>query len=263
MFNTELFKKKLQTRWVGQNFIFRQKTESTNSDLKSIPANELVNGTVYLADFQWKGRGQYNRNWYAEPGKNLTFTVAFCPANAERLSLLTLSAGWAIIRVLNDQYKLASCLKFPNDVIISEKKVAGILTENIFNGSRLERVLIGIGLNVNQDNFPSDLENAVSLCQVLEKTVDREELLCRLLESIELVYSKWDKKDPELVKEVSRMISGYGQWVSITINGKPEPDKVKFLGVNGEGHLLILTKELQVKIITHEQIRFQPDNTEG
>jgi BirA family transcriptional regulator, biotin operon repressor / biotin---[acetyl-CoA-carboxylase] ligase len=263
MFNTYSFKKKLQTRWVGKNFIFRQQTKSTNSDLKSMPADELINGSVLLADFQLKGRGQYDRDWHAEPGKNLTFTIAFCPEMAERLSLLTLSVGWAIIRVLNGQYKLNSRLKFPNDVIISGKKAAGILTENIFNGSRLERVLIGIGLNVNQENFPAELPNAVSLCQVLEKTVDREELLCRLLESIELVYSKWDKKDPELVKEVSRMISGFGQWVSITINGKPEPDKVKFLGINGEGHLLIFTKELQVKIITHEQIRFHPDNTAG
>lgn len=263
MFKTDSFKKKLQTRWVGKNFIFRQETESTNTELKSIPAKDLVNGTVLLADSQLKGRGQYNRRWHTDPGKNLTFTVAFRPANAEGLSLLTLSAGWAVIRVLNNIYDLNCRLKFPNDVTISGKKIAGILTENIFNGLKPERVLIGIGLNVNQENFPPELDHAVSMSQVLKTSIEREELLCRILESVEFVYRKWDKRETELVREISRTISGYGNWVRITINNKPEPDKVKFLGVNGKGHLLILTEEMEVKIITHEQVRFQSDDKTG
>lgn len=258
MFDIETFEKNLGTQWLGANFLYREEAGSTNTEMKKIRSGELVHGTVLLADTQLKGRGQYDRKWYSEPGKNLTFTIGFRPGSPDRLPLLTLASGWAISKVIQNRYDQQCCLQLPNDVLISGKKVAGILTENIFNGLNLDRVLIGIGFNVNQTEFPAELEQATSLQLLLQNPVPREELMCYLLESIEETYQKWHKRDPELNHHVNRSISGYGEWVNISVNNRPEPEKVKFLGINEEGHLLILTKEFEVKKFTHEQIRIQP-----
>jgi BirA family transcriptional regulator, biotin operon repressor / biotin---[acetyl-CoA-carboxylase] ligase len=258
MFDIQSFERNLRTQWLGANFLYREEAGSTNTEMKKIRSGELVHGTVLLADSQLKGRGQYDRSWYSEPGKNLTFTIGFRPGSPERLALLTLASGWAIIRAIQKRFGQQCSLQLPNDVLISGKKVAGILTENIFNGLKLDRMLIGIGFNVNQTEFPAGLERATSLQLLLQNPVPREELMCDLLESIEEAYQKWKKREPDLSHQVSRSISGYGEWVNILVNNRPEPEKVKFLGINEEGHLLILTKEFEVKKFTHEQIRIQP-----
>ena len=259
MFNTDLFKEYLKTEWLGLNFIFHKKTDSTNSDLKKIASDDLVHGTVLLADHQQNGRGQYNRTWISEPGLNLTFTMAFRPDETDRLSLLTLSTGWALINFLRCEFQLEGNLKMPNDVLISGKKISGILTENIFYGSRLDRVLIGVGLNVNQSRFSSELNQATSIRIEKGKPCNREVILAKLLMEIETAYSRWKLGDPDFIREINRSIEGYGDWVRITVNNIPEKEKVKLLGVNELGHLLILTKKLEVKKFIHEQVRIQPD----
>jgi BirA family transcriptional regulator, biotin operon repressor / biotin---[acetyl-CoA-carboxylase] ligase len=259
MFNTGQFKKHLNTEWLGSNFIFEDVTDSTNSDLKKIPSDQLKHGTVLLADYQLHGRGQYNRNWISEPGQNLTFTLAFRPAAFDRLPLLTLATGWALIQSLNFHYQIKATLKLPNDILSSQKKIAGILTENIFYGSRLDRVLIGIGLNVNQCHFSSDIENATSVFNEIGKSCNRERLLAQLLSDIEIAYDRWSLGDPDFILEINRTLEGYGKWVEVTVNDIPEKDKVKLLGMNELGHLLILTKEFEVKEFIHEQVRIQPD----
>jgi len=263
MFNSDLFKRHLKTEWLGSNFIFREKTDSTNSDLKKIASEDLVHGTVLLADHQQNGRGQYNRLWISEPGLNLTFTMAFRPAETDRLPLLTMTIGWALINFLQCEFRFKGYLKMPNDVLISRKKIAGILTENIFYGSRLDRVLIGVGLNVNQSQFSSELDQATSIRIENGKSCNREEMLAKLLMEIEAAYSRWTLRDPDFIRDINRSIEGYGDWVRITVNNIPEKEKVKLLGVNESGHLLILTKELEVKKFIHEQVRIQPGYKEG
>jgi BirA family transcriptional regulator, biotin operon repressor / biotin---[acetyl-CoA-carboxylase] ligase len=257
MFDSDHFKENLKTQWLGANFIFREFTDSTNTDLKKIPSDKLIHGTVLLAENQRRGRGQYSRNWLSEPGHNLTFTLALRPSEADRLPLLTLATGWAIIRTLKKNYQFDSFLKLPNDILVSGKKIAGILTENVFYGSRLDRVLIGIGLNVNQSDFSPEISHATSVFREFGTQCDREILLAKLLSGFEDAYRRWKLNDKELILDINRTIEGYGEWVSIIINNKPEKKKVKLLGVNELGHLLILTKEFEVKEYTHEQVRIR------
>ncbi|MEX2573930.1 MAG: biotin--[acetyl-CoA-carboxylase] ligase [Balneolaceae bacterium] len=263
MFVTSDYKKKLNTQWLGSEFRYLEQTESTNSLLKSVPAEELAHGTVLLADRQLKGRGQYNRNWLSEPFKNLTFTIALKPARSDTLSLLALAAGWGIVRALQTVYGNRFYLKWPNDVMISGKKLGGILVESVFNGSSLDRVLVGIGLNTGQMNFPKELPHATSLAHEFGNPPAREEILCRILEYIEVAYRKWQRSDVQLIHDINDSMAGFGDWVRITVNGEASPEKVKFLGVNPEGHLVILTPEIEVKKFIHEQIRIFPDHPPG
>lgn len=261
-FNVELLKNKLHTSWLGSEFLYIDRVESTSSYLKKVPSSELVHGTVLITDNQTKGRGQYNRKWSAEPGKNLTFTIAFRPAAADRLTLLTLTCANAVTTVLQDLLEQSVRIKWPNDIFIHGKKVGGVLTECCFNGKKLDRVLIGIGLNVDQTFTDSELKmKAASITSFTNKAISREELLSKLLEAIELGYKNWHKFDNELQKAISQKMIGYGEWVSLQINNKIESQKYKFLGVNQKGELTALNEQLDVKTFSYEQIRIIPDRT--
>ncbi|MEX0823569.1 MAG: biotin--[acetyl-CoA-carboxylase] ligase, partial [Balneolaceae bacterium] len=249
-------KNQLHATWVGSEFIYMESVDSTNIALKRIPPSELIHGTVLLTDHQTKGRGQYEKKWEAEPAKNLTFTIAFRPPAGERLTLLTLASAHAIRSVLEEKTGKKTEIKWPNDLLIEGKKVGGILTEGIFNGQKLDRVLIGVGLNVLQTQFSKEIEGlATSMKKITGQNYSREKLLSELLQSIEVAYQKWHKQDAGLCREISEHMIGYGEWVQLTIGNKHENGKYKFLGVNEKGELLALNEDLDIKTFTYEQIR--------
>lgn len=259
MFNTSEYRKCLETEWLGTEFQYLEQTDSTNTLLRRVPTDELVHGTVLLADRQLKGRGQFQREWLSEPFRNLTFTVGLKPAATRAPSLITPSAALAVVTVLNEEWGDRFYIKWPNDIMVEGRKLGGILTECVFNGSRLDRVLIGIGLNVNQTRFPEPFRNrATSLkLETGGETLQRERLLTRLLESIERVYGRWEHGERSLIRDINRLMEGYGQWVDILVNGTDLHEEMKFLGVDGDGHLVALTSEIEVIRYTYEQIRIQ------
>lgn len=260
-FDVDRFRRILQASWLGSEFIYLEKTDSTNSYLKEIPSPELMHGTVVLADHQLKGRGQYERKWEAEPFKNLTFTVAFRPNTSERLNLLSIAAAFSITKALEAYIPKSVCLKWPNDILVDGKKLGGLLTECTFNGSRTDRVLIGFGLNVAQSQFSNGVkETAVSFNTVSDVSVSREELLSEILLGIENVYHRWYKQDETLKRDVSQKLLGYGEWVQVSINGVIPNQKFKFIGINSNGELMMLNEQLDVNTFTYEQVRIITGN---
>lgn len=261
LFDIEKFQKALNTRWLGSEFLFVEQADSTNTVLKKKPAGQISHGTVLLADLQHKGRGQYDRVWESEPGKNLTFTIAFKPSGAERLPLLTLAIATAINQSLQAVSDISFQVKWPNDLMCNGGKIGGLLTESIFNGQQIDRVLIGIGLNVCQTSFSKEISSgATSLKLITDKIYERETLLADILQRIEKAYDKWNIYDDSLLHEVNRNLIGYGKWVTISIDGKTKKDKVKFLGINERGQLVILTHNYDVETFSYEQIRVDPDD---
>ncbi|WP_234572307.1 biotin--[acetyl-CoA-carboxylase] ligase [Rhodohalobacter sp. 614A] len=262
-FDVDQFRHILQTSWLGSEFIYLEKTDSTNSYLKGIPSSDLSHGTVVLADHQLKGRGQYERKWEAEPFKNLTFTVAFRPNVKERLNLLSIGIAYSITKTLEPHISESKqvCLKWPNDILVDGKKLGGVLTECIFNGSRTDRVLIGFGLNVGQSHFSNGVkETAISFNEVSDSTLSREELLNELLLGMENIYQRWYKRDETLKKDISKKLVGYGEWVQVSINGVIPNQKFKFIGINSNGELMMLNQQLDVNTFTYEQVRIIPDS---
>ena len=260
-FDIEYFNNCLRTTWIGSEFIHVDKVNSTNSSAKNIPPDELVHGTVLNTDNQSSGRGQYERNWFAEPGKNLTFTIVFKPPNAGRLTLLTMASAYAVLNVIKQKTDHPVSLKWPNDIMIDGKKVGGILTECIFYGQNPDRVLIGIGLNISKADFDEELKDiAISLESVTNETVKREQLLADILASVELVYQKWHKQDAFLHQEISRNMIGFGEWVKLKVAHELQEGRFKFLGVNEKGELLVLNEDLDVNTFSHEQVRIITDS---
>jgi BirA family transcriptional regulator, biotin operon repressor / biotin---[acetyl-CoA-carboxylase] ligase len=261
LFDVEFFNNQLRTTWVGSEFIHIKKVDSTNSWLKKIPSKKLVHGTVVNTDHQVNGRGQYERNWHAAPGKNLTFTIGLRPPGADRLTLLTMASAYALSTIIEQYTEHTVKIKWPNDVMIDGKKVGGILTECIFLGSKPDRVLIGIGLNIAESNFQSDLAgSAISLKDVSKVKIRKEKLLCECLSAFEQCYHKWHKHDNELHQSISQKMIGYGEWVRLKVDHKFKEGKYKFLGINEKGELLVLNEELDVNTFSHEQVRIVTDN---
>lgn len=256
MFNTAQFEQKLDTSWLGRSFLYFKKIDSTNRYAKAVEIGEFTQGTVILADIQLAGKGQYQKTWISQPNKNLTFSIIFIPPKPGRLTLLTLACASAVYDLLENVGVKKIKLKWPNDVLVDGKKVSGLLTECIYSGSSLEKVVVGIGLNVNQTKFEDEIsDTATSLLKIIGTSFSREEILVELLSRIEHNYRRWVQEDVEMIKEINTKLDGYGKWVSLNVDGKSQLYKSKFLGINNNGALQALNKDLELEAYSFQQVK--------
>ena len=150
---------------------------STNNEAKK-HITDYDNLSVIATIEQSAGRGQGTHTWYTTPGKNLTFTIVFNPENlpASEALYLTRITTLSLLSYLAARGVRAR-IKWPNDIWVEDKKICGILIENILEGNLVHNSIIGIGLNINESGWPEDLPNPVSLSELTGKSYDiREEL---------------------------------------------------------------------------------------
>jgi BirA family biotin operon repressor/biotin-[acetyl-CoA-carboxylase] ligase len=176
----------LLTGRFGSVYRYSKRTASTQRML----APGDPEGTVAVADEQTEGRGRLGRSWHAPAGTSLLFSTLLIPAvEPARLPGLSLIAGSAVAEAIALVSGLEPEIKFPNDVLVRGRKVAGILAE-----SSEGRVVLGIGVNANQDTveLPEDTQTEpTSLRLELGHRVDRAELLAAILSRLELAYDRW------------------------------------------------------------------------
>ena len=178
--------------FVGQNFITLKEVGSTNNFLKELlsKSTPLIEGTVIMAENQYAGRGQQQNGWHAEPGKNLTFSLLLKPAflpvpsQFDLIRVISLGVFDALEPLLGQKLKI----KWPNDIYYADHKLGGMLIENIVQGGQIKNSIIGIGLNVNQENFPAHLPKAISMKQILHADYDLNTLLSEICRNIEAWY---------------------------------------------------------------------------
>lgn len=164
-------------------------SETTASTQRMLGPGDLE-GTVAVADEQTEGRGRLGRSWRAPAGTALLFSTLLIPAvEPSRLAELSLVAGDAVAEAIANTTGLDPKIKFPNDILIGGRKVAGILAE-----SSEGRVVLGIGVNANQNEaeLPADAQTEpTSLRLELGRRVDRAELLAAILARLEPAYDRW------------------------------------------------------------------------
>lgn len=167
------------------NTIWLDSVDSTNSEaLRRLP--DLPHGTVIAAREQTAGRGQRGNTWFSEAGKNLTFSIvlkygpsAFPPLSAAESVILNYLTSVSVVDFLQS-YGIWSKVKWPNDVYVGQRKICGILVENALEGDRLAASVVGVGVNINQREFPQ-LANATSLWSLKGGTYSLEECLDKIL----------------------------------------------------------------------------------
>jgi len=194
-FNLDKFKTFLKTNYMGKNFIYLKKTDSTNSYASELINKGKVNchnylkGTVVFAEIQQKGRGRFERKWLS-PAGGLWFTLIL-ETNLEPKNLMevTLISAHSIVNILDSDYNIDTAIKWPNDIYYKKLKLGGVLTEveRIRNTTYL---VIGIGLNTNLDK--GDLAplggKSTSIKIILDKDIEREALLSKILFRFEADY---------------------------------------------------------------------------
>lgn len=184
------------TFFTGKFLIHLPSVDSTNTYAKEhLSKSTPIDGTVILADEQYAGRGQAGNIWQSMPGENLTFSIIyktdFLPAAAQFGLNMAISLGirTAVAEIIGQQGRqhMNVSIKWPNDIYIDDKKVAGILIENTISGMYLKHSIIGIGLNVNQQDF-AELTRATSLRRELDKSMEQISVLKEVLAAIERYF---------------------------------------------------------------------------
>lgn len=173
------------------NILQLKETVSTNQHLQELIKTQLIpEGFVVSTGFQTAGKGQSGNSWESERNKNLLFSLVLYPSHIpiEEQFLISQLVSVAMKKVLEKRLPDVS-VKWPNDVYTGDRKVAGILIENTWIGSKIGFSVIGIGLNVNQSAFTSDAPNPVSVLQITGKETDKDALLTDILKQIQKEYT--------------------------------------------------------------------------
>ncbi len=243
MFNLENFDIKLNTDYIGKNFIYFEEIDSTNSYLLYKSNSIDISGTTVLAEFQNRGRGRLNRVWTSDTGQNLTFSILFVKNQTifQNLNYLNFSASLAVASSIENLYPLKTELKWPNDILISRKKTCGILVETTTSKGAIERVVVGIGINVNQSHFKGEYNYPPTSLRIeLGKEVERERLLAEVLNNFEYYVNKLKSDKHHIINDWKAKCKMIGEKISIK-----QGDQIKFgvfEDIDENGFLLLKTK---------------------
>jgi BirA family biotin operon repressor/biotin-[acetyl-CoA-carboxylase] ligase len=226
---------------IGHPFIILDSTESTNIHAMAQAHARLAgHGTAYFAREQTAGRGQRGKTWISGPGENIILSVVLQPAAlspAEPFPLHAL-AGLACFDLFNKYAGDGTAIKWPNDLYWRDRKAGGVLIECSSSGDRIHHAVIGIGININQVDFPAALPNPVSLRQVTGKTHGPESLARELCDGIDRRYRQWLSGGMEfLLGEYNDHLYARGRTVTLKTGGTLQPLKVR--GVDEKGLLLV------------------------
>lgn len=177
----------LKTRQFGKKMFVFETLDSTNNCARVLADAGTEEGTVVVSDFQTDGKGRLGREWNSEPGSNLLFSVLLRPSlPKDRPGILPFVAAVSIARSLESLTGLRFECKWPNDILLNGKKLCGILLESSVQDGATTHAILGVGLNVNQKDFPNELRlKATSLSRELKKDFNRGQILKRILEELE------------------------------------------------------------------------------
>jgi BirA family biotin operon repressor/biotin-[acetyl-CoA-carboxylase] ligase len=179
----------LKTRCFGQKVYGYKQTTSTNDRALELAAAGAAEGTLITTEMQTHGRGRRERVWHAKANTNLLFTLILRPAwSLDQAPLVTLLMAVALAKSIRHETGLAAQIKWPNDILVGENKVAGILTEMRVQANEIAYVAVGLGVNVNHHPTGNLRHPATSLAKCLGQPVLRLPLLRRILLEAEKLY---------------------------------------------------------------------------
>lgn len=247
--NTDVFTKVeiesyLDTLWIGKKLIFRKETGSTNLDAKELAEKEEGAGAVVVADIQTAGRGRRGREWVSPSGENIYMTLMLKPqCRPEKASVLTLVMAISVLEAIQEQISQPCGIKWPNDIVVNNRKVCGILTEMSAELDGIHYVVIGAGINVNQEQMAKEIQDkATSLYIEGKEKINRAKLTARVLHYFEENYALFEKNwdFSGLVDKYNGYLINRNREVRV-LDPKGEYDGIA-RGINDKGELIVERK---------------------
>ncbi len=235
----------LQTEVFGQNVFFYEVTDSTNTQAKELLKRRFVpEGTVFVATRQTAGRGTGDHRWESASPESLLFSLILqTPLRHQPLSFLP---AIALARMLRDRHAIDAHLKWPNDVLVGDRKIAGILCEGVSQPSRETAWVVGVGVNVNQRDFPEPIRDvAISMRNCSGTSHAIENVFQDYMLEMEQLYYHAQEDLVQAWLGYTRMI---GQIIRAT--QQDQETTVKVQGLSPEGYLQVEHADGQVEIWT-------------
>lgn len=235
--NTSTLKEGLVTKVLGQKVIFFDQTDSTNTQAKlRMEASPLAEGAVFITAQQTQGKGTDGNAW--ESGENnLSLSVIF-NNDAKVNTLFPLYPAVALAKILREKYNIEAHVKWPNDVLVGKKKIAGILCEGVAG----QYMVVGIGLNVNQMIFPESLSE-IATSMKLEKR--KNHMLEQIFQDFLLAYELLLYGNTDIRQEWLAYTEMIGRTISTSQNDQVQ--KVTVMGMSSEGFLQVKNSEGKVE----------------
>ena len=242
---------------IGSRVVHLVEADSTNNYALNLVRTEYVpDGTIVRADYQHSGRGEAGNQWRSQAGKNLTFTLVLKPPGMQAVHQFRLNkmVSLAIYDFLARHVQNVS-IKWPNDIMIGDAKVGGVLIENNLKGAYIQNCFIGVGLNINQVEFPAMPYPVSSLQLESGQAFDLDLALMQLSELIQARYLKLlATKNENLKGEYLRRLYRYNKWY--LFDDKIEQFKGRIIGVEPTGRLVVERENRTQYSYAHKEIRF-------
>ena len=239
IYNETTITDQIHTKWAGKTVHFARETDSTNLWIKRLAKEGAPEGTLALAEFQSAGRGRLGRSWEVPEGTSVMMSILLRPKfEPQYAPTLTLVMGMAVAKAVK-KLGFDVSIKWPNDVVVSHKKICGILTEMGVRDGKIDYAVIGVGINVNIREFPEEMaDKATSLYLESGRKFDRSQLPGLVMEAFEEYYEKFAATcDLSGLKEkYESILANYNQPVRVLAK---EPYEGVARGITDGGELLV------------------------
>ena len=249
----------LKTEFIGKNIIHFETIDSTNTYSKSIAMKE-PEGTVVISEEQTKGRGRLGRIWDSKAHEGIWMSIILKPDILPyKSTFLTIIAGASIAKALND-LGIKVGIKWPNDIILNGKKLCGILTELSAEIERINYIVLGIGMNVKNKDFPSDIENIATSLYKEGYEISRVDIVRYILCELEKNYIRYivdgDKKSIiDIYKKYSVVLNK-----NIYIIKNEEKELVNCIDINLDGNLIVKRSDGSIDEIISGEVSVRGEN---
>ena len=228
---------------------YYEQLDSTNTKVSELAIEGAEHGTVVVAECQTAGKGRRGRIWDSPAGDNIYMSVLLRPNfEADKAPMVTLLMAYSVAEVLRKRGFSNVQIKWPNDLVISGKKLCGILTEMHLQGSAIDYIVVGVGVNVNISAFPEELvDKATSLFMECGKPTEKEQLIVNILETFMEMYERFAKVgDLKFLQEdYNAILVNRNREVCILEPGNEYTAYA--LGINEKGELLVRLEDGVVK----------------
>jgi len=232
-------------------------TRSTNDKVKMlIKSKKIFSGDLITAKYQYGGRGQRMNKWYSSYGKNLLCSLFYMPVdiNADKTFIVNQAVSLAVLKTIRKFNNEKCLIKWPNDILSVNKKIAGILVENSLSSNKLNHSIIGVGLNINQVFFKR-LPNATSIKKISNKNIDVQRVLNELIDSYKYYFTKIN--DIEYINDqYNRNIFGK-HGCRFIINGKKQSGKI--ISISNTGIIKLKTDSKKIGTYDSRKVKLLYD----
>ena len=253
-YNEHTISNEMHTKWAGKTVHFARETDSTNLWIKRLAKEGAPEGTLAVAEFQSAGRGRLGRSWEVPEGTSVMMSILLRPEfEPQYAPTLTLVMGMAVAKAVKNLGFDVS-IKWPNDVVVSHKKICGILTEMGVRDGKIDYAVIGVGINVNIREFPEEMaDKATSLYLEAGQEFDRSRIPGLVMEAFEEYYEKFAATCDlsGLKDEYESILANYNQPVRVLAK---EPYEGIARGITDGGELLVEKADGTMAIVSAGEV---------